>query len=174
MKKNFKRQQGFTLVEIVLAFAIIAVFITSISYFAFDIMKTKIKGQTVLEVQQNARFAMQKMSYTIRHSAAGIDTGDSQFAPANPGRLHLNMGSGAGDDVVFDVNNGALRMQVGANPAVYLTTNETQITTLTFTNNSVPGGKGNISIKLTMEDRSINDKPEYNYTYSVENSVSIR
>lgn len=169
-----KKQKGFTLIELILSIAIIAVFITALTYFSIDVFKTKAKAGSVNEVQQNVRFAMQRMTYYIRNSEDGIDTGDSNFSPTDPGRLHLEMGSGANDDIVFDVDANRLRIKIGNAAPVYLTTADVNITSLVFYNNSAVGTPGNVTITLSAEFNNPGGKIEFDYNYDVQTSASLR
>ncbi len=168
------KQKGFTLIELILSIAIIAIFITALTYFSIDVFKTKAKASSINEVQQNVRFAMQRLTYYIRNSEDGIDVGDSQFSPTDPGRLHLEMGAGANDDIVFDIDSNRLRIKIGNAAPVYLTISDVNITSLIFYNNSAPGTPGNITITLSAEFNNPGGRQEFNYSYDVETSTSLR
>ena len=114
------------------------------------------------------------MSTYIINSQEGIDIADSQFFPTNPGRLHVNMGAGVGDDVIFDVSNNQIQIKIGADPAVPVTTNEIKINTLTFKNNSSADAPGNFTINISGQYNNLGTKKEFDYTYDVETSVSLR
>lgn len=172
-KENIKKQNGVTLIELILSIAIISIFIVSLTYFSIDIFKAKAKSGAIVEVQENVRFAAQKMNYYIRNSETGINTGSSQFFPTDPGRLYLNMGAGAGDDVIFDVSSNRLRMSVGGTPS-YLMSDEIRVTHLTFKNNSAAGTPGNVTVNMTVENNNPGGKREFTYSYDVETSVSLR
>ncbi|MBU1167138.1 type II secretion system GspH family protein [Patescibacteria group bacterium] len=169
-----KKTAGFTLIELILAIAILTIFLVALTYFNIDIFKAKAKSTAVAEVQENARFAMQKMTYYIRNSATGIDVSDSNFTPTDPGRLHVNMGAGAGDDVVFDVSSNTLQMSVGGGAATPITTGQSNVTSLIFENNSATGTPGNITINMTVEHNNPGGRQEYNYSFDVDTSVSLR
>lgn len=157
-----------------LSIAIISIFITGLAYFSIDIFKSKAKASSVAEVQENVRFAMQKMSLYILNSQEGINNADSQFYPTNPGRLHVNMGPGAGDDVIFTVSSNQIQITIGAASAVPITTNEVKINTLTFKNNSSNNTPGNYTINITGQYNNLGTKKEFDYTYDTETSVTLR
>lgn len=174
MIKKHKKQSGFTLVELVLTIALTIILGTAVVLFANDIFKAKAKAIAVTEVQQNMRFAMNKMSYYVRNSDEGINTASSTFAPTDPGSLYLNMSAGATDDVVFSLSSGRLQIAIGAGSPEFLTTNEVELTSLVFTNNSTDTDIQNVSIDLSGRYRNTSDRQEFNYTYSIQNSVSTR
>lgn len=174
MKKKDQKQNGITLIELILSVAIISIFVVALSYFSVDIFKARAKSGAIVEVNENVRFAMQKMTYNIRNSESGFDAGSSVFYPTDPGVLHLNMGGGGNDDVVFSVVLNRLEMKVGNAAATPLTTDEIRVTSLTFKNNSVTGTPGNITINMTVEYNNPGGKREFTYSYDVETSVSLR
>lgn len=75
-------KKGFTLIELIIYIAILSVVLVLITDFAWNILYGDVKSQTVRETQQNARFAMEKITRAIR-------------AGQNPA-------------IIFTVNNGML------------------------------------------------------------------
>lgn len=173
MIQNKNNQRGFTLIELILTISLTTVIVTAVSLFVIDLSRTKAKSTTVLEVQQNVRFAMNKMTYYIRNSEDGINGASSSFSPTDPGTLYLEMGAGGADDVVFDVSGGRLRMSVGGS-SEFLTTDDVVVSSLVFTNNTAIGSPRNVSIDLTLEFNNPGGKQEFEYSYSAQTSTSIR
>lgn len=62
--------KGFTLIELIIYIAIVAMVLVIASGFAWNIIEGKVKSTAYQEVQQNARFAMEKVSRELR---AGTD-----------------------------------------------------------------------------------------------------
>jgi len=60
------RTEGFILIELVIYIAIVSAVLVLITNFSWNILYGNIKTQTIRETQQNARFAMEKISRTIR------------------------------------------------------------------------------------------------------------
>lgn len=59
-------KKGFTLIELIIYIAILSVVLVLITDFAWNILYGDVKSQTVRETQQNARFAMEKITRAIR------------------------------------------------------------------------------------------------------------
>jgi len=69
MSKLFKKNwntKGFTLIELVIYIGIVSVFLILGSNFAWDIIKSDTKINCYREVQQNARFAMERVTQELR------------------------------------------------------------------------------------------------------------
>jgi len=58
--------KGFTFIELLIYIGIVAVVLVLATSFAFDIIEGSIKNSSFREVQQNARFAMDRVSYQLR------------------------------------------------------------------------------------------------------------
>jgi len=58
--------KGFTLIELIIYIAILSMILVFTSGYAWDVIYGKTKTTAFREVQQNARFVMEKMTRTIR------------------------------------------------------------------------------------------------------------
>lgn len=64
---NIKNKtKGFTLIELIIYIGIVAVFLILSSNFAWDIIKSDTKTNCYREVQQNARFALERITHELR------------------------------------------------------------------------------------------------------------
>ena len=61
-------EQGFTLIEIVIGFSLSALLLTSISFLFPVYVRTWLEGQSRIEVQQTARYAIDKMTRELRYA----------------------------------------------------------------------------------------------------------
>lgn len=141
-------KKGFTLVELMIYMALISILAVVFVSFAFDVIGTSEKGRLRQELQQNARFAMDRMTQEIRASAS-VNTGASTFG-VHPGVLSLGTNDGATNPTIFDVDAGVLRVKLGAASAAALTDSKFAVTNLAFENLSVSGRTSNIRINLTL------------------------
>lgn len=98
--------------------------------FMVNLVRREAKVATVLEVNQNARFAVEKMVSTIRNSKDATSPSDGTSGSS----LTLTMPSAAVSPTVFQVTNGVLTMKQGAGAAVPLTSAGVKVASLTFTN----------------------------------------
>lgn len=165
---NYKLTLGFTLIETVIYIAIISVFLVSVIQFSTNVIRTGEKARVMNEVQQNARFALERITREIR-SADSVNIGASTF-DSHPGVLSISKG---GANTVFDLSGGVLRITEGAGSPVNLTTGSVNITNLVFENFSVINRTQNIRISITVE-HSASDSLEYVTSKTFNTSVVIR
>jgi type II secretory pathway pseudopilin PulG len=60
------KNEGFTLIELIIYIAIVSLILILSSNFAWDIIQGNVKSNSSREVQQNARFAMERVSRSLR------------------------------------------------------------------------------------------------------------
>ena len=66
----FRRSQGSTLIELIIYIALVTGFLSLISGFVWQAIRGDIKAMVYREVQQNGRFAMEKMIRAVRAGQA--------------------------------------------------------------------------------------------------------
>src|SRR5690242_8085745 len=96
------KTKGFTLLEFILYFALLAMVMGAVTIFAVDLVKTRNKTRIVAEIEQNARLGLSRILRSIR-TASQLNVGASTFDSDN-GVLSLGMASGAVDPTVFDLS----------------------------------------------------------------------
>ncbi|MDP2631983.1 MAG: type II secretion system protein [Candidatus Uhrbacteria bacterium] len=169
--KRLSNKKGFTLVETVLYIAILAVFLVSAVQFSLSIIASAQKVRTLHEVEQNARFAIERIRKEIR-TADNINIGSSTFG-SSPGVLSLVDDDPTNDPTTFDVSAGTLRITQGAGSATALTSSTVNVSNLVFTDLSVSGRTRNIKIELTVEWANTSST-EYSTSVSRTTSVVVR
>lgn len=166
-----ENKQGFTLVELMLYIAIIAGFLATTIFFAMRVVEGGQRGSAHMEIQQNVRVAMERMTREIR-SAQDLNTISSTF-DAHPGVLSLE-GPVGEDPIVFDVQNGVLRLTKGVNGPYNLTSDDVEITNFVVENLSVSNRAKVIRISLDAEYAVDPDSPYYDVSSSAQTTVVIR
>ena len=166
-------KKGFTLVEILLYIALVAVIITSITYFTWDVIYGGIKTYVMREVQQNARFSLERMTYEIE-KAQGINS-------ISDNELILDNGT-AGPDVIFrfdDINN-KITIQIGSGSEEDLTSEAIEVTNSYFYNRSYiyPGASEyateNVKIVMTLNYYNPDDLQEWLAQDTYETTVELK
>jgi len=124
-----KIRRCFTIIETILYVAILIMVMGVLVVFLVNVVRRESKVTMVEEVNQNARFAIEKINSVIRDSKdATVPSDGGGTGPT----LSLTMPDGSVD--VFMVTNGVLTLQQGANAAVPLTSSAVKVANLSFTN----------------------------------------
>ena len=167
------KTKGFTLIEFLLYFGLLAMVMAAVTIFTVDVIKTRNKSRIVAEVEQNARFGLSRILRSVR-TATQLNVGASTF-DADAGVLSLKMATGAVDPTVFDLSGGVLRIKEGAGAATALTTDEVVVTKLRFSRDNLPSGSRAVTVELGLryatQDAS---NTAFVYTTSASGTAVIR
>jgi len=165
-------KKGFTLIEILIYTAMVAIFLVTAVNFSLDVIEGKAKARSMREVQQNSRFAIEKMTQEIRR-AEDINLAESVF-DTHPGVLSLAMPEAEKNPTVFDLSlDSALRITQGTSTPEILFSNQVAATNLVFTNLSPLAWSKNIKINLTVQYKNP-ERKEFEATSTLETAVSLR
>lgn len=172
-----KDDRGFTLIELLLYVGIVAIVLSAIISFAWQVILSGSKSSQQQEVFATARYLSERVIYEIRN-ALDINVSSSNFnsnLANNPGqKLSLHAAS-ANDPTLIDVSNGKLRITQGSSAAVNLNSNDSKVTDLTFTNNSSGDAKTkNISFTLTVQSAYSGTRQEFTASVSLQSSAEVR
>jgi len=124
------KRRGLGLIEILMYVATVAIVLTAALTMTVQIFRARAKTSTILEVEQNAHFALEKMGSATRSAITAT-------VPANGATgavLTITLADSSISPTTFQVTNGVLTMQQGAGAAVPLTTSAVQVTGLSFQN----------------------------------------
>lgn len=165
-----KNNRGFTLVELLLYVGISAVMLLIISVFLSSLLQSRIKNQTIAEVDGQGMQVMQTIAQTARN-AENI-TAPSTGASATS--LTLDVSTGANDPTVFDLSGGAIRISEGGGSAVPLTNSRVTASALTFQNLSRADTPGTVRIQFTLEAVNPENRNEYGYEKTFIGSATLR
>jgi prepilin-type N-terminal cleavage/methylation domain-containing protein len=168
-----QKQNGFTLIEILIYVAIIGTAVTSLVFFAVSVSDSRNKNYVVQEVQANGRVAIDIISQRIR-AATGVNIGSSIF-DSDPGVLSLAMADGAKNPTIINLNqdDGVLQITEGLSEAAPVTSDKVKITNLIFTNLTPSGERENIKVEITLEYANAGDV-EFAYSQEYRTAVSVR
>lgn len=160
--------KGFTLIEVLIYIAIIGVVVASFVTFAMSIGGSRSKTYAVQEVHANARTALDLISQKIRLADDVVSPSESNWSEG----LELDMPS-PDANLTFDVAGGVLNIAEGVGGPVPITSDEVNVSSLSFTNLAPIGERDNIRVKIIIEYRGDNSK-EYEYSQSLQTAVSLR
>lgn len=163
-------EKGFTLVELLLYVSIIGVILVSFSVLLSIVMQSRIKNQTVSEVEQQGSEVLQSMTQIIRNT----DNITSPTIGTTGASLTLDVLDAAKDPTIFDLAAGVIRIKEGAGAAVPLTNSRVTASSLTFKNLSRTGTPGTIRIQFTLSHINSGGRNEYAFTKTFYGSASLR
>lgn len=172
MKRFNQNNKGFTLVEVIAYVAILLIFVGGMVFFSLDIILGSQKAYVINEVQNNVSFARERILIDIRE-AETVNIGASTLG-SHPGVLQIESTNGAEDPIIYDISGNRLRVQYGANPAQFLTSEFVEVTNLVFTDLSVNNLSQNIQVDLTMQHVNPTGVNEYDWEETIQFSGTVR
>lgn len=168
--KTIQTKNGFTLIELLLYIAIASIIVfTTASLLRFT-FESRVKNQTIAEVEQEGAQVMQLITQTVRNSTAV----NSPTIGNSAASLSVNVTTGASSPTVFDLSAGAVRIKEGAGSAVNLTSSKVSVTNLNFSNLSVTSPPDVIRITFTVTYINNSGRNEYNYSKNFYGSADLR
>ena len=163
-------QKGFTLIELLLYIGIASIMLLVTSVFLSTLLQSRVKNQTIAEVEQQGAQVMQIITQSIRN-AENINF-PSQGASAS--LLSLDVFNSSDDPTVFDISGESVRATEGVLPAVFLTNSRITASDLIFQNLSRDNTPGIIRIQFTFTHINTEGRNEYDYQKTFYTSASLR
>lgn len=166
------KAKGFTLLEFIIYFALIAIVVTTITLFAVDVVKSRAKAVAIAEVEQNMRFGLQRVQRAVRQ-ASKLDVGASTLN-SDAGVLSLDMAATSTTPTVFDLSDGALRMKVGSGAFTPVTSPDVRVTKLRFSKDNAAGNGVAVTTEIALEYDTDNPDVLFRYAASATATAVIR
>lgn len=161
---------GFTLIEMLLYIAIASTLILVVSLFTNTILGTRVKNQTINNVESQGAYVMQLLGQAI-YNAESVNTPSTSAASV---RLSLATSNASSNPTVFEINSGVLTLTEGASPAINLTNSHITISNLTFKNLESSGAPGSIHYSFDVSAATSSNRAEFNYEQSFSGAASLR
>lgn len=162
--------KGFTLIELIIYVAIATTILSLLIGFLWNIVFGNIKITANLEVQQNARFAMIKISQEIK-KAVGVNSPQPDSPPA--AFLSLIMADPNLNPTVFDIIDGKLRITQGSYQPQELTSDQVIVSDLKFSNLSYPDTPATLQVQLSVNYLNPENRIEYQASVEIDSTVSL-
>jgi type II secretory pathway pseudopilin PulG len=168
----YKMQKGITLIELILYIAISSFMLLVIFLFSSQIFEARIKGQTIVEVEQQGDWVVQTITQAIRNSVSPVN---SPTIGSSGGALILTMVDGTKNPTIFALTSGLVTITENGNFVVPLTNSNIIISNLLFQNVSKPGTNGSIKFSFDATYKNLEGaRYEYNYSKTFYGSGTIR
>lgn len=148
---------------------IISIFISTIT--------SRAKAHAHIEAQEQARFALERMTYELRRARGLEATTDYgvNIATSSGTSLDLDMSVGGNDPTSFTVVSGILYITQGAGAAVALTSDDVSVTNLTVDNRSTANGRSeNVKVTLTVHKGDPTGQADSDVDYTLRTAVELR
>ena len=163
-------KRGFTLIELLLYVSISAVLLLVISIFLASLLQSRVKNQTIAEVEQQGAAVLQLVTQTIRNA----DTVNTPAQGLNATTLSLDTYTGGENPTVFDISNGIFYVTKGSGPTIPLTNARVSASGLFFNNLSRMNTPGTLRIQFTLNSVNSDGREEFSFTKTFISSASLR
>ena len=174
MKQNIKhlqkRTSGFTLVELLLYVALSGTVLFATTLFLSYLLESRIKNQTIAEVDTQGLQIMQLITQTIRNSTGII----SPATTTNATIIALNTINLANNPTYFDFANRSIRIKEGAGATTTLNNTRVIISNVAFSNLSRINTDGTIRIHFTLSATSSSSQYQSTYSKDFSDSATLR
>ena len=167
---SHKTIKGFTLIEILLYISISSVLLLSVSSFFSMLLQSRVKNQTVAEVEQQGLEVMQIITQALRNA----DVINAPAPGTSAASLSANTLISGSNPTIFDLSSGAIRITEGANPAIPLTNSHISGTNIIFKNLSRSGTPGTVRIQFTLSHNNPGGRNEQSFTKTFIASATLR
>lgn len=170
MKIDFKKNKGFTLIELILYIGIAAVLLAVISLFLSTVIKSRLKQQSMTEVEAQGLQIMEQITHALRNAEE-----ISNPSPGNSGdTLALSNSDGSQILTIFDLNGTQLQVTELSGGAIPLNNNRIGVSNLNFSNLSRSDTPGLIQTQFTLSHTNNSGRNEYTYAKTFQTSTSLR
>lgn len=149
--------------------AVSSVLLVTVSTFLILFQETRVKNQTIAEVEQQGQFVMETITQTIRNAESITSPG----AGTSDTALELNVLDVADDPTTFDLSGDVLRITEGTGSAIDLTNALVSVSGLTFENLSRTGANDTVRIEFTISRDSNNTTAPYTYEKTFISSATV-
>ncbi len=166
-----RHQKGFTLVEMVLYVSLCSIILLSSSMLLSSLLGSRIRNQTINEVNQQGFQVIQLVTQTIRNSRSiQVPT-----IGVSSSTLSITTGNALVNPTVFWVSSSTFMIQEGGKTPITLTNSRVVVSSLSFQNiSSASSSEKIIKISFTVDYNNQSGKPEYSYTKTFNGSATLR
>lgn len=157
--KKIKKQQGFSLFEILIVMVLFVVIIVVVNQAFFAVFKGQSKSEATTKVKQNANFVLSTMQKSL-HSAQSVSACTAST---------INYYDADGKSQTFSCESGLVKQSGSA-----LSTSDIVVSSCNFTCTQ-EGGKKTVTLNMTFDQAgSENLKVEEKATYKVGTLIRLR
>lgn len=162
-------QRGETLIELLLYVTILsAIMLATVTFFG-TVTVARVKNESIAEVNDQGAQAMDLMLQTIRN-ASSITT---PVAAGSGASLTLVVPTSSLSPTILNLNGTVLQIKRGAATAVPITSDDVQITSITFKNLTRASTPGIVQVSFVMKRTNPASRNEYDYQKTFTGSAEV-
>ncbi|MFH1401475.1 MAG: type II secretion system protein [Parcubacteria group bacterium] len=173
MKINFKKKEGFTLMEVLAYISVLVVIISCVISLLFWAVGSASKSKALREVSDNSRRAFEVMDYEIRaaRSVYTPTTNSTQLSLETTEYLPEGEKSSYLD---FYVSDDVLYMKKESHDPIPLTSDNVEIKKIFFSQISTTSTVPSIQVGLEISYKNPSNRPEYSAAIQATSTFSFR
>lgn len=161
------KRRGFTLLELLLYISASGMLLMSTSLFLSTLLQSRIKNQTVAEVEQQGLQVMHIITQSIRNA----DALTSPQLGQNSSSINLTE---SGEEIIFNISNGVVQLKEGTGNAIPLTNSRVIASDINFSNVGLVDTNGSIKVSFKLTHRNETGRNEYAFSKDFFGSASLR
>jgi prepilin-type N-terminal cleavage/methylation domain-containing protein len=166
-------KKGFTLTEVLVYIAVLSIIILAVSGFLSWIMKSNTKAKVIRETQDNARRAMEIMTYEIKE-AKSIYTPTSTSTQISLVTTHYLPEGENTTYIDFYLCQKRLCLKKESQNPIALTSDRVEVNNLEFTQIATTSTIPSIQISLKIDYITPAARPEYQASFTATSTASLR
>jgi len=167
---HITHRRGFTLIELLLYVAISSAILLVTSLFLQTLLESRIKNQTIAEVEQQGLQVMQIITQALRNA----DSINFPVQGESAASLSINTIETGNNPTLFDLVSDAIRIKEGGASPIALTNSRVAVSDLTFKNLSHTSTPGTIRVRFMLTHVNRGGRTEYNFSKIFYGSASLR
>ncbi len=162
--------KGYTLIELLLYVGISAGVLLVSTFFLQALLESRIKNQTIDEVEQQGLQVIHLITQTIRNAEniTAPTTGNSSSS------LTLDVSDIVDDPTIFDMASSTIQITEGSGSAISLTNSRVTASSLLFENLSRSDTPGSIRVSFILTHVNVSGRQEYEFSKTFYASASVR
>ncbi len=162
-KRNKKSKgAGFTLIEFLIYTGIVVFVMTMLTLLSINVLNARVKILAMGDVNQGARFMMERIAYEIRNSQAIISATDSSLVLEKSLEIY--------NPTSITINEEKLILTKGGSFQGSLTAEKIKVTSINFTRL----GEDGVEIKMTVEYYNPQERQEQSFIRTFQTTESVR
>ncbi len=157
---------GFTLLELLLFISLAAILISALAAFVSIVLESRVKQQTVVEVEEQAVQVMEQITYDIRNASA--------ITSPSVGTATTSLSLAGTSSTIWETSGGQFWRTSGSGAPLPLTSSGLVISNVQFSNLSMAQTRGIVRVQFTLGRLNPPGRNEYDYTQTFYGSSALR